>query len=88
MYVRGYFSHVTPDGHSAFDRLQSAGVTFLAAGENIAFAPDADSAEASLLASPEHRANILAPDYVRVGIGVLHAPGYEEMFTQEFADNG
>lgn len=88
MYRRDYFSHVTPEGRTAFDRLQSAGVNFLAAGENIAFAPDVDSAEQSLLASPEHRANILAPDYVRVGIGVIEAPGYEEMFTQEFADSG
>jgi len=88
MYQRDYFSHVTPDGMTAFDRLQAAGVHFLAAGENIAFAPEVDSAEESLLASPEHRANILAPDYVRVGIGVIQAPGYEEMFTQEFADTG
>lgn len=88
MYNRDYFSHVTPDGKTAFDRLEDAGVRFLAAGENIAFAPDVDSAEESLLASPEHRANILAPDYVRVGIGVIQAPGYEEMFTQEFADAG
>jgi uncharacterized protein YkwD len=88
MYKRDYFSHVTPDGLSAFDRLTAAGIKFLAAGENIAFAPDVESAEASLLASPEHRANILAPDYVRVGIGVIEAPGYEEMFTQEFADAG
>jgi uncharacterized protein YkwD len=88
MYLRDYFSHVTPEGKTAFDRLQAAGVKFLAAGENIAFAPDVDSAEASLLSSPEHRANILAPDYVRVGIGVIEAPGYEEMFTQEFADSG
>lgn len=88
MYTRDYFSHITPDGRSAFDRLQAAGVKFLAAGENIAFAPDVDSAEQSLISSPEHRANILAPDYVRVGIGVIKAPGYEEMFTQEFADAG
>jgi uncharacterized protein YkwD len=88
MYLRAYFSHVTPDGRSAFDRLETAGVKFLAAGENIAFAPDVDAAEQSLISSPEHRANILAPDYVRIGIGVLRAAGYQEMFTQEFADAG
>jgi uncharacterized protein YkwD len=88
MYLRAYFSHVTPDGRSAFDRLEAAGVKFLAAGENIAFAPDVDAAEQSLISSPEHRANILAPDYVRIGIGVLRAAGYQEMFTQEFADAG
>ena len=88
MYMRDYFSHVSPEGNSAFDRLRAAGVNFLAAGENIAFAPDVNSAEQSLYSSPEHRANLLAPDYVRIGIGVIKAPGYEEMFTQEFADAG
>src|SRR5207248_3248732 len=43
MYERDYFSHVSPDGKSAFDRLRAAGVKFLAAGENIAFAPEVDA---------------------------------------------
>ena len=88
MYKRRYFSHITPDGKTPFQRLRAMHISFLAAGENIALAPSVDPAEESLMTSPEHRANILSPDYLRVGIGVLSAAGYEEMFTQEFADSG
>jgi uncharacterized protein YkwD len=37
--------------------------------------------------SPDHRANILNPDFRCVGIGAYKGlNGYEEMFTQDFAD--
>ena len=87
MYQRAYFSHQTPDHKTPFDRIHAAGVRYVTAGENIAFAPGVDDAEQSLMDSPEHRANILNPDFRRVGIGVYRASdGYEEMFTQDYAD--
>jgi uncharacterized protein YkwD len=87
MYSRHYFSHQTPDGKSPYDRLQDAKFHFVAAGENIAFAPDADQAWTSLIHSPDHRANIVNPDFRCVGIGAYKGVGgYEEMFTQDFAD--
>ena len=86
MYQRHYFSHLTPDGKSPFDRMRAHGAHFVTAGENIAFAPDVDQAYESLLASPDHRANLLNPDFKCVGIGVYRAVGYEEMFTQDFSD--
>jgi uncharacterized protein YkwD len=87
MYRRAYFSHVTPDRRTPFDRIRAAGVVYVTAGENIAYAPDVDDAETGLLDSPEHRANILNADFKRVGIGVYRGlDGYEEMFTQDFAD--
>lgn len=87
MYQRSYFSHLTPDRKSAFDRLKEAQVHYVTAGENIAYAPDVDQAEQSLIKSPDHRANILNPDFRCVGIGVYRGSGgYEEMFTQDFAD--
>jgi uncharacterized protein YkwD len=89
MYRRAYFSHLTPDQKTPFDRIRGAGVRYVTAGENIAFSPDVEKAEAGLLASPEHRANILNPDFKRVGIGIYRGVGgYEEMFTQDFADWG
>jgi uncharacterized protein YkwD len=88
MYQRKYFSHMTPDGKNPFDRMRAHQVHFVTAGENIAFAPDVEQAEESLLASPDHRANILNSDFRCVGIGVYRAPGYEEMFTQDFTDCG
>lgn len=88
MYQRRYFSHLTPDGKSPFDRMRAVQARYVTAGENIAFAPDADKAHQSLLASPDHRANLLNPDFRCVGIGVFRAMGYEEMFTQDFTDCG
>jgi uncharacterized protein YkwD len=86
MYRRKYFSHMTPDGKNPFDRMREHQAHFVTAGENIAFAPDMNQAEESLLASPDHRANILNADFRCVGIGVYRAAGYEEMFTQDFSD--
>ena len=87
MFERAYFSHLTPEHKTPFDRIKAAGVRFVTAGENIAFAADVDQAETSLMDSPDHRANILSPDFKRVGIGVYAAPGgYQEMFTQDFSD--
>jgi uncharacterized protein YkwD len=87
MYQRHYFSHQTPDGKTPFDRLQAVNAHYLTAGENIAFAPDPNQAWNSLMQSPDHRANILNPDFQCVGIGAYRGlGGYEEMFTQDFAD--
>ena len=87
MYARHYFSHQTPDKKSPYDRLRDARFHFVAAGENIAFAPDPDQAWDSLIHSPDHRSNIMNPDFRCVGIGAFKGVGgYEEMFTQDFAD--
>jgi len=90
MYHRHYFSHLTPepDAKSPFDRMRGLQARFVTAGENIALAPDVDQAYQSLLASPDHRANLLNPDFKCVGMGVYRASGYEEMFTQDFTDCG
>lgn len=86
MLAKGYFSHFTPEGLSPFDRIEKAGITYSAAGENLAFAPNTDLAMQGLMNSPGHKANILSKDFGRVGIGVLDAGIYGEMFVQEFRD--
>ncbi len=87
MYARHYFSHQTPDGKTPYDRLREGRITYLTAGENLAFAPDVDQAWDSLMSSPDHRANILNPDFRCVGMGAYRAAdGFEEMFTQDFTD--
>jgi uncharacterized protein YkwD len=87
MYQRRYFSHRTPDGKTPYDRLHDLRIHYVTAGENLAFAPDGDQAWDSLMKSPDHRANILNPDFRCVGIGAYKGlNGYEEMFTQDFAD--
>ncbi len=86
MFARGYFSHITPEGKSPFDRMEAGGVYFFAAGENIALAPTVDIAHVGLMNSPGHRANILSTDYHKVGIGVIDGGPYGEMFTQDFTN--
>jgi uncharacterized protein YkwD len=86
MLQRGYFSHITPEGFSPFDRLKAGKVAFGSAGENLALAPTLALAHQGLMNSPPHRANILNPAYRTVGIGVLDAGPYGVMVTQNFTD--
>lgn len=86
MFKGGFFSHISPGGASPFDRMKSGGVEFLAAGENLAYAPNVTLAHKGLMQSPGHRANILSPDYGRVGIGVIDGGIYGKMFVQNFAN--
>lgn len=86
MLTRGYFSHYTPEGLSPFDRMDRAGIQYSAAGENLAFSPNVTLAMQGLMNSPGHRANILSKDFGKVGIGVIDAGIYGEMFVQEFTN--
>ena len=81
-----YFAHESPAHGSPFDRMLRAGARFGAAGENLAFAPNVETAHRGLMNSPEHRKNILTPNFRRVGIGVMRAGAWGRMFTQNFAD--
>lgn len=86
MFVRGYFSHYTPEGLTPFDRMAQNDIHFTYAGENLAFAPNVTLAMQGLMKSPGHRANILSSNFDRIGIGVIDGGIYGEMFCQEFAD--
>jgi uncharacterized protein YkwD len=86
MLQRGYFSHETPEGQTPFDRMRAGGVDFVVAGENLALAPTVALAHQGLMDSPGHRANILRPEFGRVGIGAAVADGRGRMFTQNFAN--
>mgnify|MGYP000577800930 CR=1 FL=1 len=84
MFVRGYFAHNNPDGKTPFDRMKDAHVSFLVAGENLALAQTLEIAHTGLMNSPGHRANILSPDFGRIGIGILDGGFYGLMISQEF----
>ena len=86
MLTRGYFSHYTPEGKDAHDRLRSEKVHFLLAGENLAFAPTVTVAHTGLMNSPGHRANILRPQFRKVGIGIMDAGARGIMVTQMFSN--
>jgi len=86
MFVRGYFSHYTPEGFSPFDRMAQADIDFTYAGENLALAPNVTVSMQGLMQSPGHKANILSANFGRIGVGVIDGGIYGQMYCQEFTD--
>lgn len=84
MFARGYFSHVTPEGKTLGQRVKSAKVSFLTAGENLALGPTLSICHQGLMNSPGHKANILHEGFGRLGIGILDGGKYGLMVTQNF----
>lgn len=84
MFRLRYFGHVSPVTGTPFDRLAAAGIEYSRAGENLAYAHSVAVAHRGLMESPGHRANILRPEFTRIGIGVISAGPYGRMFTQLF----
>ena len=70
MHTRGYFDHTNPDGESPWDRMERAGYTWSAAGENIAGGNATAAATMDQwMNSPGHCRNIMNGDYVDLGVG-------------------
>ncbi|MEZ5428926.1 MAG: CvpA family protein [Pyrinomonadaceae bacterium] len=84
MFRRGYFSHYTPEHKDPFERMKESDVRFRIAGENLAFSPTLKIAHTGLMNSPGHRANILRPQFGRVGIAILDGGRRGLMITQNF----
>ncbi len=82
----GELTHVSVSGQSYTDRLVSAQIYFAEHGENVAFSETyvAEFIHQSLMESPEHRENILDPNFDRLGIGVVQVPGRGYYVTQDF----
>lgn len=83
MVNRNFFSHTNPEGQSPFDRMKQAGISYSAAGENIAINQNVAAAETAFMNSAGHRANILNTTYADVGIGVAYKNG-QVYVVQEF----
>ncbi|MBI4616874.1 MAG: CAP domain-containing protein [Planctomycetes bacterium] len=75
MMAEGFFGHESPSAGDLAERLLAAGYVFREARENVALDADIRRAEAALLASPGHRANLLAAGVTHVGIGIAVGPG-------------
>lgn len=86
MFERRYFSHYSPEGKDVGYRLEAAGISFQVAGENLAYAPDVDTAHQGLMNSEGHRRNILDPSFHKIGIGIMDGGMYGKMVTQVFTD--
>lgn len=85
MVTKNYFSHTSPVYGSPFTMMQSFGIRFTAAGENIAMGQKTPEAVMSAwMNSPGHRSNILSPAYNRIGIGYARKSNGVAYWTQEF----
>lgn len=83
------FSHTRPNGTSCFTVFEENGVTYLAAGENIAAGYGTPEAVMQgWMNSEGHRANILNGSFGQVGIGYYTDPnsGYGTYWVQIFSN--
>lgn len=77
-----YFSHTSPRYGSPFDMIRAFGISFRAAGENIAKGQTSpDEVVQAWMNSSGHRANILKPEFTEIGVG-YSANGH--LWTQQF----
>ncbi len=71
MAANGYFAHVSPTGKTPWYWLGKVGYQYTYAGENLAVNfDDSKAVEDAWMASPTHHANIVKPQYTRVGYGI------------------
>jgi uncharacterized protein YkwD len=75
--------HDIGDGDPAA-RLLAANLVARDAGENVAHAETAQLAHRALTASPSHRANLLRPDFDRIGVAALRDPDGSVWVTEIF----
>ncbi|MGD0328296.1 MAG: CAP domain-containing protein [Minisyncoccia bacterium] len=87
MATKGYFAHISPDGKDPWHWLNLVGYKYQYAGENLAVDfTDSSAVESAWMASPEHHANIVKPQYTQIGIGTANGmyQGKEATFVVQF----
>lgn len=85
MRDRNYFSHTSPTYGSPFDMMKAYGITYRAAGENIAAGQTtAEEVVKSWMNSEGHRKNILSPEFTTIGVGYAKGGTYGHYWTQMF----
>lgn len=86
LFAMGYLSHRSRDGRWPNQRVRELGVRVHMVGENLAYAATVRDAHRALLASQEHRHNILYPGYRLAGIAVLDGGPFGVLVVQDFSD--
>jgi uncharacterized protein YkwD len=89
MASRGYFSHTSPEGETAFSLMDQYGVPYGWAGENLArnnYPDDQTVAVAirDLMASEGHRSIILSGNFTDLGVAVAFDGAGMKYFTMVF----
>jgi uncharacterized YkwD family protein len=83
MINNNYFDHQSPTYGSPFDMMKTYGITYNAAGENIAKGQtSASEVMSQWMNSPGHRANILNGNYNQIGIGYYNSAWVQEFIGQ------
>lgn len=71
MFAKDYWAHVSPDGTTPWVWIRDSGYNYLYAGENLARGFDSSQdVVTAWMNSPEHRANLLSPNYTDIGFAV------------------
>lgn len=85
MIDKNYFSHTSPTYGSPFTMMQSFGLKFSAAAENIAYGQrTAKEVVEGWMNSSGHRANILSNSYTQTGVGAAKKANGTLYWTQMF----
>ena len=84
MVDNNYFSHNSPTYGTPFNMIKNFGISYKAAGENIAGNSSNQGAVNAWMNSEGHRANILSNNYNYTGIGVVKSPTYGKIYVQMF----
>lgn len=88
MAANQFFSHTNLEGQSPFDRMKEDDISFLSAGENLAYGQFSSVfAHQGLLNSEGHRENILHGDFSYLGIGVDFNESDQPFYTENFFSN-
>lgn len=85
MAKNSYFDHTSPTYGSPFDLMKKYGISYHAAGENIAMGQTSPAqVMAGWMNSVGHRANILNTSFTKIGVGVAQNPNGRYYWTQHF----
>lgn len=85
--IQASFSHTRPNGSSFATALKEAGVSYRRAGENIAWGQKTPKEVVNAwMNSSGHRANIMNPQFNRIGVGYLTNASGTPYWVQLFAN--
>lgn len=85
MITKNYFSHTSPTYGSPFKMINSFGLKFSSAGENIAMGQRTpQEVVQAWMNSPGHRSNILNKSFTEIGVGLAKDANGNPYWTQMF----
>jgi hypothetical protein len=85
MADRETLGHVLHGEPGVAERLAATGLRFNRSGENVGYNSDFHGLHNAFMNSPQHRENILSPDYTAIGVGLVLGADGIYWATQDFA---